>query len=118
MTLLNEKLAKKQKITDKQRENLDKLYEELDVLFGYAKVLNDTDQLTSANAHKLADKVRNIEFELQENWNFSQNPLCHTWWNKIDGCRCPKLDNIDRFGTDKIINTKCPYHGEVGLESH
>ena len=55
--------------------------------------------------------MENLEFELQKNWNFPQDKLFHTWWNKFSGCTCPKMDNAERFGFEKIIVTDCPFHG-------
>ena len=106
MAQLNENLAAQQKITQEQRDNLDLLYEELSgVLARSLRIRNDSE-------YKMyACKVKEIEFKLQENWNFPQDPLFHTWWNKLHGCTCPKIDNDERFGSDKIVRADCPYHG-------
>lgn len=116
MALLNETLAEKQEITEEQRENLDKLYDELKDLLKKSKTLNESNQLTKDAAQKLVSDVRDIEFKLQENWNFPKDPLCHTWWNRLSGCTCPELDNSERFGLPKIHMSSCPYHGfEINL---
>jgi len=111
MAILNEKLAKEQKITDKQRENLDIIYDEMEELFNTAENIKLLDQLTFEIGHGLANDLRNLEFKLQENWNFPQDARFHTWWNKLPGCTCPKDDNYERFGQDKILKSSCPYHG-------
>ena len=108
MAFLNEALAERQKITQEQGDNLEKLYKEMDKLF--------CDERAEKNILKTgksyAEKMRDLEFHLQENWNFDKDPLKHTWWNKFYHCTCPKLDNQERFGFEKIINCDCPIHGD------
>jgi predicted chitinase len=104
----NEELAKKQKITDEQRENLNKLYKEIDNLLREEMI----DEQIEKTGKYYSQKMRELEFELQENWNFPKDPLFHTWWNVFSQCRCPKIDNTERFGFDKIIRMDCPIHGE------
>ena len=55
--------------------------------------------------------MRELEYKLQENWNFDKDPLKHTWWNRFEKCTCPKIDNAERFGYEKIISSNCPFHG-------
>jgi hypothetical protein len=105
--ILNEQLAEKQKITKKQRENIYKLYDEIYQLFAEAELDNNLKE----NGKKYADKIRDLEFQLQENWNFEKDALKHTWWNKIPGCSCPVMDNEERFGIEKIMNCDCAIHG-------
>lgn len=107
MAYLNEILAKKQKVIDKQRDNLDVLYEAMDELFERAN--NDEDIKTNGKSY--AEEMTKLEFELQKNWNFPLDVKYHTWWNKFSVCTCPKIDNDERFGQDKIINSNCPFHG-------
>jgi hypothetical protein len=107
MAYLNENLAKKQKITHKQRKNLDNLYKDLEDVFTRASNDNDIEK----NGKDYAKEVLDLEFKLQENWNFNLDRSKHTWWNRLPGCLCPKMDNAERFGYDKITNSKCPYHG-------
>jgi len=56
------------------------------------------------------DKVRELEFKLQDNWNLPKDINYHTYWDKLYGCECPKMDNSERFGYPKIINMSCKYH--------
>ena len=107
ITVLNEALALKQKITEKQRDNLFALYKELDELFEEA----GNDLNLDKNGREYVEILRELEFSLQENWNFDKDELKHTWWNKLPGCTCPKMDNAERFGFPKIITGGCPYHG-------
>ena len=107
MAHLNENLAKKQKITRKQRKNLDNLYKDLEDVF----IRASNDNNIKKNGKDYAKEVLDLEFRLQENWNFDLDSSKHTWWNKLPGCLCPKMDNDERFGCNKIMNSKCPYHG-------
>jgi len=107
MVILNETLASKQNITNKQRNNLNILYNELEDLIMRAN--NDKDIKT--NGPSYATDIRELEFKLQKNWNFPLDPLKHTWWNKFNKCTCPKMDNDERFGLAKIHNSSCPFHG-------
>ena len=106
MVQLNEELARQQKITQKQRDNLDELYKEMDNLFR-EELLEEKIEETGKD---YARRMKNLEFKLQENWNFPQNELYHTWWNKFSNCICPTMDNNERFGQEKIINCACPIH--------
>ena len=45
-------------------------------------------------------------------WGFDRDSTKHTWWNKIDGCTCPVLDNKDLLGTRyRIYSESCKWHG-------
>jgi len=105
--VLNEKLAEKQKITSEQRENIYKLYDEIYRVFDEVELDNNLEK----NGKKYVDKIRDLEYQLQENWNFEKDALKHTWWNQIPGCSCPIMDNEERFGIEKIINCNCIIHG-------
>ena len=109
MAILNEKLLKQQKVTDKQKENLYKLYKELQMLFEQAKTLEPYEK----EQHRtLALELENLEYELQDNWNFPRSKAHHTYWNQLHGCECAYIDNKERFGiNEKIITLSCPYHG-------
>ena len=61
----------------------------------------------------VAKMVTNLDFRLQELWGFKPDQKFHTYWYKIPGCKCPKMDNAERVGTGfNLINKTCPYHGE------
>lgn len=106
---LNQDLLAKQKVTDKQIDNLERLYHDLELTFE----LGDIEDIGAIYAHELASTVKDIEYRLQENWNFPHDPKFHTWWNRFKYCRCPQIDNDERFGYDKIINSRCPFHGNI-----
>lgn len=55
--------------------------------------------------------IEDIEFSLQGVWKFVRNPAYHTHKWEIVGCSCPKLDNMERFGSPfKVINGNCKWH--------
>jgi molybdopterin converting factor small subunit len=109
--MLNEKLAKEQKITQKQKDNLEELYKQMFELFERAEKELDNNTLTLENGRVYDEQIKNLEFQMQDNWNFEKDPLKHTWWNRAPGCLCPQFDNAERFGFDKIHRQDCPYHG-------
>jgi len=110
MTQLNEGLAKKQKITEKQRHNLELLYQDINDLFKKESLMSDFEYPKNK---ELVDEVQRLEFLLQKNWNFPQDRLCHTWWNRFSKCSCPVMDNNERFGQEKIINCSCILHSYI-----
>lgn len=60
----------------------------------------------------VVDLIEGHEYALQALWNFNIDSGYHQWWFKVDGCRCPKLDNQDRVGSPyRVINATCPFHG-------
>lgn len=59
----------------------------------------------------LAEKVKEIEFELQRLWGFDKDETYHYWY-EVPKCQCPKIDNAERRGTNyQIVNMDCPVHG-------
>ena len=106
MAALNERLAKEQNISDKQRKKLAKLYNRMSELLYKAS----KEKYIELEGKSYSDKMKKLEFKLQKNWNFPQDELKHTWWNRFKGCTCPIIDNIERFGYEKIINCDCPLH--------
>lgn len=103
---LNEALAKQQGVTEEQRAKMPELYKELEEAFDYAHAHPEL-----GFEHSI--RVKAIEFKLQENWNFPQNELFHTYQFRIPGCICPIMDNQERFGHEKIYVTTCPIHSEL-----
>lgn len=62
-------------------------------------------------------RIERIEFALQEAWGFPKNAKLHCWWNRAPKCRCPKMDNDDRFGTGvRVISSDCPLHHNIDLD--
>ena len=54
--------------------------------------------------------LESIEDALQVAWGFTANRSKHIHWlNNVD-CKCPKLDNQELWGIDRIITEDCPVH--------
>jgi hypothetical protein len=97
----NEALADKQGLTDADREDLDKVYEELFYALEHPEVFADIE----AN-------VRQIEFNLQRLWRFPEDPKFHRYQLEIKGCTCPRMDNYELIGhtADRYRVSDCPWH--------
>ena len=37
----------------------------------------------------------------------------HRYWLDFEVCKCPRMDNLERLGYGRIINQKCPLHGDI-----
>jgi hypothetical protein len=58
-----------------------------------------------------AERLKEIEFELQEAWGFERDSDYHNWWFKFPPCKCPKVDNEELMGCDRrIYSGDCPVH--------
>lgn len=110
---LNESLAKQQKVTSEQLANLVRLHERKLMLFDQMQELDPHTQQAKLKA--LAAVFEQIEYQLQENWNFTQDRNFHEWY-LVPHCSCPQLDNQDRKGTPyRVITQTCPIHGKREL---
>lgn len=59
--------------------------------------------------------IEAVEYQMQEVLGFNKDSKFHSYWNKLDGCTCPKMDNDELFGTgERIISEDCPFHGKKG----
>lgn len=105
-TILNPDLLKKQKIS-KRTEKL--LISSHDVKVAIFAAMEQTDD--PATLKVLAKVETALEFHQQKLWGFEPNEDFHYWW-RVPKCRCPKLDNQERYGTPyRIVSGACPVHG-------
>lgn len=58
-----------------------------------------------------AKVVESIEYVLQMLWGFDLDNTKHTHWYNIEGCTCPKRDNKERWGFQRVTMLSCPFHG-------
>ena len=65
------------------------------------------------DTHKeVVDVIQAMEYTLQLFWKFPLTADKHTYWYKVDGCRCGSLDNSDPvYSGLRVINLSCPFHG-------
>lgn len=113
MVQLNEALAEEQKITQEQRDELQNLYSYMSELLKQANEDKDIKNGDKEVGKSYSERMTNLELELQKNWNFPQDILKHTWWNRFRNCSCPDWDNRERFGQEKIITCDCVFHGHL-----
>jgi len=110
---LNEALAKKQKITKKQRDTLYDLYDDLVDIFCAASDYNDEEIIMIRDDFN--NRLTELEYNLQDNWSFPRDKSMHRYWYRLPKCTCPIIDNDDTMMQD-VINTNCLWHGCKKLE--
>ena len=105
---LNAHLLRRQGVTDDRLERLKELHVKKLKLFEEMEATNDTAKLKEG-----ARRLQAIEFAMQDNWNYPQDPGMHEWY-LIPKCTCPQMDNEDRRypgSITRVINADCPVHG-------
>ena len=102
---LNEELLETQQVQEDNILQMPKYYDDLKTLFNEAN-----EKVTDEVADKIGKELEYIESKLQKLWNFKSNTDYFTYWNKLQGCKCPKQDNKESYGNCRIINCECPYH--------
>ena len=104
--LFNEKLADRMLLSVDEKNNLNKLYEELHCLINKAANTSDTNELS-----EIDKSIEVLELEMQKQWKFEPSKNKCSYWYQIPGCTCPKLDNAERWGTpNRIYTVNCPVH--------
>jgi hypothetical protein len=105
---LNPDLCKKQNITAEGLQELKNLH------YKVQQVLQDMENTDKPETLKaLNNSWKDLQFKLQLTWGFDQNANFHHWYT-VPKCRCPKIDNAERWGTKYgIISGDCPIHGQV-----
>lgn len=105
LTRLNQRLAERQNVSDKQLEALQLSHQLRWMLFETAKQQTDPLKL-----RLLANVFESLESEQQKLWNFDVNKDFHRFFD-FPGCTCPKMDNAERIGTPyHIYSANCPIH--------
>jgi hypothetical protein len=108
---LNNRMISERGLTVDDIKQLIKLHTEKEWLYEKMRGLNpdnseDLDILLSS-----ASVCTVIEFMLQDVWKFERDIRFHKFW-ETPHCACPKLDNMDAWGTGYyIIENRCPIHG-------
>lgn len=110
-SVLNVHLLNKQRVSDEQLQKMIAAYRRMVSLVKRAASLDINKQ--KPRIKRLASLHREAEFELQESWNFPRDSRFHKYWYRFPHCTCPKLDNIDAYGTGRAVtNSNCPIHGQ------
>lgn len=103
---LNPFLIKQQNLLDDDLEKVINLHNKIHDLFDEIEECSDVSKY-----HNYAALLENLEYELQDAWKFERDSSKHCWWYKIPHCKCPKLDNRDRWGiNERVISEFCPVH--------
>lgn len=104
--LINMEFAKRQNLSDSEIEELNNLYRELSEIFTEAEKAEEEKELII-----LSMKLEDLEYRLQKTWKLEQDQNKHSYWYRIPQCNCPKLDNMDLWGTStRIFTTDCKVH--------
>ena len=104
---LNRALVEKQGISEEAQRKIIRSHEVLNKVYDQMSIIANPEKL-----RHLAKRVTRIEFIQQDLWKFDRNANFHNWF-EVPGCKCPKMDNRERKGTEYgIINTECPIHGK------
>lgn len=102
---LNASLVEKQRLSDFDIKSVIALHV---LLFAEYAAMEDTDD--PRELRRISGVISMIEYEQQRFWGFTQDRRFHNWY-RVPKCTCPKVDNMERRGTDyQIINEDCPVH--------
>ncbi len=107
MTRLNEKLLKEKNISKSNREAIEELHQQLEVL----AVESENENLSDEEYKQIGDSVETIEFALQELWGFNKDIAFHRHYMKLHGCTCGNIDNKEDYGYRRHKSGACKYHG-------
>ncbi len=104
---LNERLFRRQNLTEDDAALLVSLHEKKLKLFDMVRETDDRAEL-----RRYVKLFAVIENTLQDTWGFGADHRFHEWYT-IPKCTCPKMDNADSRGTDRrIVVVDCVMHGE------
>ena len=103
---LNQQLVKKQSLTTQQINNLHELYCQLSIILN---IMNNP--MYRDISPLMCSFLEDLEFKLQDNWNFSRDAMKHSYWNRSVECSCPYLDNRESYGHHRIYSSGCNIHG-------
>jgi hypothetical protein len=105
---INPELAKRQNLTVDEITSFEVVSSHLELF-----LLRPT---MYANPEEAVAVVEGFEYVLQSLLKFPMSKDYHKYWKEVAGCTCPKLDNMDSFGTGmRYINSECCWHGKESL---
>ena len=84
------------------------LYDELETLIEEGNA-----SLSVEVNREIANRIEQLEFNLQRLWGFGESQMHHRYWSSLDMCLCnaDSMDNIDDRGFRRTIRLDCPLHG-------
>ena len=104
---LNQNLVARNNVSDTSQIQLCELYDELEALIAEGNAA-----LSVEVNREIANKIEQLEFNLQRLWGFSESKFHHRYWSRLQMCLCnaDSLDNMDDFGYRRTIRGNCPIH--------
>ncbi len=105
---LNQNLVARNNVSYEAQLQLCELYDELEAL------IEEGDASLSIEVNReIADRIEQLEFNLQRLWGFGESQMHHRYWSKLNMCLCNanSMDNTDDFGYRRTIRLGCPVHG-------
>ena len=105
---LNQNLVARNNVAYEAQQQLCELYDKLEAL------IEEGDASFSIEVNReIADKIEQLEFNLQRLWGFPESKLHHRYWSQLSMCLCNanSMDNLDDFGYRRVIRLDCPLHG-------
>lgn len=98
---LNKKLLKQQNVSKDAQREIKHIHTKLDHIVNNPEIyLNPV------------KNIEDLEYKLQELWNFSIDKRFHTHRFRIKDCTCANMDNIDLYGSGLFwMNGSCKWHG-------
>lgn len=106
---LNRMLIAKQNLTRRDIAKIKKLHKKKNKLFSMVKYWLKKGEL--GKVVQSGKTIKEIEFAMQEAWNFDKNENKHSHWVYNPACTCPKMDNLDPINLYPILISSCIVHG-------
>lgn len=105
---LNQNLVARNNVSYTAQLQLCELYDKLEALIAEGNASSSVEV-----NREIADKIEQLEFNLQRLWGFGESKMHHRYWSKLNMCLCnaDSLDNSDDFGYRRTIRMDCPIHG-------
>ena len=105
---LNQNLVARNNVSIEAQLQLCELYDELEALIEEGNA-----SLSVEVNREIADKIEQLEFNLQRLWGFGESKMHHKYWSQLSMCLCNanSMDNTDDFGYRRTIRLDCPLHG-------
>ena len=105
---LNQNLVARNNVSYEAQLQLCELYDKLEAL-----ITEGNASLSVEVNRGIADKIEQLEFNLQRLWGFGESKMYHRYWSSLDMCLCNanSMDNLDDRGYRRTIRLDCPVHG-------
>jgi hypothetical protein len=89
--------------------NVEKIKERFNYKYDLFALMEDTEDV--AELRNFAEEVKENELVIQKLFHFKSDTNYFRFW-EMPKCKCPWMDNQERWGTDyHIYRLDCPIHG-------